>query len=189
MTAQSFALAFNRNANPKLGSPAARQGHMQEIIGADAVMKGTATTISGVQALGRYRLRIRLKRRAGDFVARLTMPHFCPISARTPVDRPIDLPDHPPGSGPYYIKELVLGRHIVLERNPYYRGGRPANPDRIVWTYRGRLGRETPGDRAGQERLHAAVRTSPEAVVRNLVKKYGVNRPGGQFSSTSPTYA
>ena len=37
VTAQSFADAFNRNANKKLGSPAAR--HMQEIIGADAAME------------------------------------------------------------------------------------------------------------------------------------------------------
>ena len=59
-------------------------------------MQGTAKTISGVQPLGRYRLRIRLKRRAGDFVARLTMPYFCPIPPGTPADRRIDVP---PGIG------------------------------------------------------------------------------------------
>ena len=79
VTAQSFADAFNRNANPKLNSLVRRRGWLQEIVGANAVMRERATTISGVQVLGRYRLRVRLKRRAGDFVARLTMPSFCPI--------------------------------------------------------------------------------------------------------------
>ena len=133
VTARSFADAFNRNASPKhelsCVSAAASCGRS---LGADAVMAGKATSISGVQVLGRYRLRVRLKRRAGDFLARLTMPSFCPILPRTPID-PAGM-DNPPGSGPYYIADRVPNRRIVLERNPYYGGGRTANPDRIVWT-------------------------------------------------------
>ena len=86
VTAQSFADAFNRNANPKLNSLVRRRGWLQEIVGANAAIRGRATTISGVQVLGRYRLRVRLKRIAGDFVARLTMPSFCPILPGTPSD-------------------------------------------------------------------------------------------------------
>jgi peptide/nickel transport system substrate-binding protein len=179
VTAQSFARAFNRDANPELGSPAAGRGQMQEIIGADAVMQGKAKTISGVEPLGRYRLRIRLKRRAGDFFSRLTMPHFCPISPGTPVDRPVDLPH---GSGPYYFKELVVGRHIVLERNPHYpRGVRPANPDRIVWMYESDFSEKVRATQQGENDF-TPLFAWPEPVVRDLVKKYGVNRPGGQLT-------
>src|SRR5688572_24822058 len=44
VTAQSFADAFNRNANPKQKSPA--MSFMHEIVGADAVADGKATSIS-----------------------------------------------------------------------------------------------------------------------------------------------
>ena len=185
VTAQSFAKAFNRNANPKLGStdgkpklaPAA--GQMQDIVGADAVMQGTARTISGVEPLGRYRLRVRLKRPAGDFVARLTMPHFCPISRGTPFDRRIDRPH---GSGPYYFKEIVVGRQIVLERNPHYpRGVRTANPDRIVWIYEADWNVKVAATQQGKNDF-TPLFAWPEPLVRDLVKKYGVNRPGGQLT-------
>jgi ABC-type transport system substrate-binding protein len=182
VTAQSFATAFNRDANRDLGSPAAGRAQMQDIIGADAVMQGKAKTISGVEPLDKYRLRIRLKRRAGDFVARLTMPHFCPISAGTPLDRRIDPPDLPPGSGPYYFKELVVGRHIVLERNPHYpRGVRAANPDRIVWMYESDWDVKIAATQQGKNDF-TPLFAWPESVVRALVKKYGLNRPDGQLT-------
>ena len=103
---------------------------MREIVGAVAVMEGKAQAISGVRVLGRYRLQIRLTRPVGDFTARLTMPFFCPILPNTPID-PAGM-DDPPGSGPYYVAERIVNRRIVLKRNPYYRGGRPANVDQIV---------------------------------------------------------
>ena len=48
-------------------------------------------------------------------------------------DRPAGIND-PAGSGPYYVAERVVNQRIVLKRNPYYRGGRPANVDQVVWT-------------------------------------------------------
>ena len=130
VTARSFADAFNRDANPRLESPA--KPYMREIVGAVAVMEGKAQAISGVRVLDRYRLQIRLTRPVGDFTARLTMPFFCPILPNTPiVPKGID---NPAGSGPYYVAERIVNRRIVLRRNPYYRGGRPANVDQIVVT-------------------------------------------------------
>ena len=84
VTARSFADAFNRDANPRLESPATT--YMREIVGAAAVIDGKAKAISGVRVLGRYRLQIRLTRPVGDFTARLTMPFFCPILPNTPID-------------------------------------------------------------------------------------------------------
>jgi ABC-type oligopeptide transport system substrate-binding subunit len=77
VTAQSFADAFDRNAQPKLESPAT--SYMREIVGAQAVIDGKAASISGIRVLDSYRLQIRLTRPLGDFTARLTMPFFCPI--------------------------------------------------------------------------------------------------------------
>lgn len=187
VTAPSFAGAFNRTANPLMSSPAVRRGFLEEISGIDAVTRGATRALSGVHVLDRYRLRIRLKRHTGDFVARLTMAFFCPLLPGTPIG-PTGI-DNPPGSGPYYIAEHVPNRRIVLERNRYYRGGRTANPDRIVWAIE--------PDRA--ERVRATEKNEndwttlfayPDPVVRALVDKYGLNRRGGQLfrSATFGTF-
>jgi Bacterial extracellular solute-binding proteins, family 5 Middle len=184
VTARSFALAFDRDANPRMRSPVARQGFLQDIVGAEAVIQGTATTISGVQVLDRYRLRIRLNRPAGDFRARMTMPYFCPIMLATPFREIVK----PPGSGPYSIRVHIPNRRIVLERNPYYRGARPANPDRIVWTitdatdYLERLEATEQG-----ENDYVSLVSMPDAVVRGLIETYGVDRPGGRVIRDYPT--
>ena len=69
VTAQSFADAINRLAQPRLESPAAT--YLREIVGAAAVLDGKATSVSGVRVLGRHRLQIRLTKPLGDFTARL----------------------------------------------------------------------------------------------------------------------
>jgi peptide/nickel transport system substrate-binding protein len=182
VTARSFADAFNRDAEPRLRSPAT--SFMHEIEGADAVNDGKSRSISGIRVLSRYRLQIRLTRPLGDFTARLTLPFFCPVLSNTPIDP--DGIDNPAGSGPYYVAEWVVNQRIVLERNPYYRGNRPANVDRVVWAI---------GDtseaclRAVEEnRLDHCVHfgLAPTAF-RELAEKYGVNRPGGQLYVTPAT--
>jgi ABC-type oligopeptide transport system substrate-binding subunit len=174
VTAQSFADAFNRDANPKLRSPAT--DFMREIAGAQDVIDGKATSISGVRLLGRYRLRIRLTKPVGDFLARLTLPFFCPVPPDTATDpRGID---DPAGSGPYYVYERIVNQRIVLKRNPYYRGNRPANVDQVIWTI------DPPADcllAAEQDRIDYCRFLLPETSYRPLAEKYGINKPGGQF--------
>jgi peptide/nickel transport system substrate-binding protein len=176
VTAQSFADAFNRNAQPKLASPAA--AYMREIVGARAVMDGDARTISGVRVLDRYRLQIRLTRPLGDFIARLTMPFFCPILPNTPID-PKGI-DNPAGSGPYYVAERTVNQRIVLRRNRHYRGERPANVDEIEWTIGATLQecqRAVEDDRVDFCGLPGAA----PAAYRALADQYGINRPGGRL--------
>ena len=129
VTAANYVAAFNRDANPKLQSPAV--SYLHEISGADAVIDGKAPTISGVKALDPYTLQVRTTRPLPDLVSRLTMPFFCPIAVNTP---PEEI-DDPLGSGPYYIASRVPNRQTVLERNRFYRGPRPAHVDQIVWSF------------------------------------------------------
>ena len=177
VTASSFVDAFNRVANPRLKSPAT--AFMREIVGAVAVMEGKAKAISGVRVLGRYRLQIRLTRAVGDFTARLTLPFFCPVLPGSPVD-PAGMND-PPGSGPYYVAERIVNRQIVLKRNPYYRGRRPAHVDQVVLT----IGQSpeacllaTKQDRIDHCDLLILL---PPATIRRLAQTYGINRPAGRF--------
>ena len=174
VTAQSFAAAFNRVANPKLGSPAV--AYMREIVGAAAVMDGKATSISGVRVLARHRLQIRLTKPVGDFTARLTLPFFCPILPGTPADR--EIVTDPPGSGPYYVSERIVNQRIVLKRNPYYRGDRPANVDQVIFTI---MTGEDCLLAVEQQRLDHCKFGLPETSFRGLAEKYGVNEADGQY--------
>ena len=172
VTARSFADAFERNADPRMESPAA--SYMSEIVGANAVVGGKARTISGVRVLGRYRLQILLTRPLGDFTARLAMPFFCPILPNTPID-PAGI-DNPAGSGPYYVAERVVNRRIVLKRNPHYPGGRPANVDQVVWTIGESL--DACIQATEQNRIDHCV-DSPlisSATAKDLHERYGLNR-------------
>ena len=184
VTAQSFAYAFTRAVNPKLTSPAGSRGYLREIVGIDAAMEGTAETISGVRVLGRYRLQIRLKQRAGDFVARLTMPYFCPIlrgtpaTARSPRRRC-------PHRGPYRFVEHTPNRRIVLERNRYYRGERSAYADRIVWTIERDESVKVLATERGTNDF-TPVFAWPKPVVSELVNRYSV-KPGGRVIRDSVT--
>jgi peptide/nickel transport system substrate-binding protein len=173
VTAQSFADAFNRDANPKMKSPATN--FMHEIVGADAVIAGKAKAIAGVRVLSRYRLQLRLTKPAGDLPARLATPFFCPILPGTPID-PAGI-DDPAGSGPYYVSERVFNRQVTLERNPYYRGRRPANADRIVYTA-GESPEACLSD-TEQDRIDYCV--VPTAAYPQLADKYGINKKNGQF--------
>ena len=174
VTAQSFADAFNRDANPKMRSRAPL--FMSDIVGADAVIQGKTDNISGVRVLDRYRLQIRLTHRAGDFTARLTVPFFCPILPRTP-NEPIE---NPAGSGPYYLAERIPNRRMVLERNRYYRGAHPANPDRIVWTMEPDADTRIRATEQNETDL-TPLFAYKEAVVRDLIARHGLNRPGGRL--------
>jgi len=173
ITAVNFVAAFNRDANPRLQSPATT--YLHEIFGADAVIDGRAQTVSGVRAVGPYTIRIRTTRPLPDLVARLTTPFFCPI----PVDTPFHEIDDPLGSGPYYVASRVPEREVVLRRNPFYRGSRPANVDEILWTIGGR---EACRVAVEQNQLdYCAGGGIPTQDLRDVATKYGINRKGGQL--------
>ena len=167
--AANFVVALNRGANPNMGSPATI--YLHEIVGADAVIDGKAQNIAGVRALGPYALQIRTTKPLGDLAARLTMPFFCPVATNTPATEV----DNPLGSGPYYIAAWIRNRQVVLERNRFYRGSRPAKVDRIVWTI------STPDAcRAAVERDELDYCTFlPPAAYPEIAAKYGINK--GRF--------
>ena len=174
--AVNFVAAINRGANPKLQSGAAY--YLREVVGAEAVIDGSAEAISGVRALGPYTLQVRTTRPLPDLASRLTMPFFCPIATNTPLSE-IDLPL---GSGPYYVASRVPNRQVVLQRNPHYRGPRAANVDRIVWTIKAP---EACRQAVEQDELDWCDFTPPTDVPE-LTDKFGINRPNGRlfFNST-----
>jgi ABC-type oligopeptide transport system substrate-binding subunit len=173
--AANYVEAFNRDANPKMQSPAT--SYMTEIVGAEAVISGKASKISGIRAVGKWRLQIRLTKSLPDFVARLTMPFFCPVRVGEAIEP--DGVNNPLGSGPYYVSERVVNRQITLLKNKFYKGPRPANLDKIVWT----IGPSLEACRLSTERNQTdwCVDGVPPTSYKDIADKYGVNRQNGQF--------
>jgi len=178
ITAANFVAAFNRDALPKLQSPVVTAGYLNDLVGAQDVIDGKAATISGVRATGTYTLEIRTTKPLLDLVYRLAMPFFCPIATATP---PTEI-DNPLGSGPYYVAAHVRNRQIVLERNPYYRGQRPANVDRVVWSI-GNLDPEACRQGVERNELDYCFYIPPDDYA-GIAAKYGINRANGRFFFT-----
>jgi peptide/nickel transport system substrate-binding protein len=134
VTAASFAYSLNRALRPELGTFVG--GLLRDVVGADDVLAGKATAASGIHARGRT-LTIELRRRVGDFSARLAIGNLGAI----PVDTPVAELTRAPvvSAGPYYLREYVPGRRALLARNPYWNREaiprRPANVDAIELTF------------------------------------------------------
>lgn len=176
ITAANYIAAFNRDVNPKLQSDSVP--YLTEIVGANAVIRGKTRTISGVKALGPYTLQIRTTRPLHDLPARLTMPFFCPISESTPL-REIQ---NPLGSGPYYVSSHVRNRRIVLERNRFYLGSRPAKVDRVDWSIG--LGEGACLQAVKQNAIDyclGVTRGYSRSAEKRIAAAYGTNRRKGRF--------
>jgi peptide/nickel transport system substrate-binding protein len=82
-----------------------------------------------------------------------------------------------PSAGPYYIQSRDPGRTTVLARNPYYKGSRPANPDKIVITSNTDQDQALLQTKAGQ--VDFDMNTVPATAAADLGATYGVNK--GRF--------
>jgi peptide/nickel transport system substrate-binding protein len=172
ITAANFVYALNRNAQKKMSSPATT--FMEDIVGEPAVAAGRASKISGVKAIGKYKLQIKLTKNAPDLLARLTMPFFSAVPLNAPIVA--EGLNAPAGfGGPYYVQSWDKGRTAVLARNRFYKGPRPSNPDRIVYN----IGIALDAQRLRCERGDSDVCGFPPAQAAELRDKYGVNR--GRF--------
>jgi peptide/nickel transport system substrate-binding protein len=163
VTAANFRAAFVRALNPKMQSPAS----------------SFLDDVQRVRTNGRFRLVVTLKRPAPDFLARLTMPFFSAI--------PLNLPTNPEGiaapvvsAGPYHVQEWVKGRSAVVVRNPYWNNakqpwkalGRPANVDRIVYTFGNALDATVLRIRKNEVDLGS----TPPAAAAQLAEEFGINK-------------
>ena len=158
-----------------MSSAAVRRGFFEEIVGVDAFREGKAESISGVQVLGRYRLRVRLDAQGGRL-------------RRSPDDAVLLSDLAGDADQPARASMTRRDRGRTTSRNasrsgasswsgiPTTAGDRTANPDRIVWTI----------EPDAAERIRATEQNEndftpvfnyPDAVVRDLEDKYGINRP------------
>lgn len=143
VTAETFRYSIERALSPRLAQnptgqvPPAPQ-YVDDIKGERAFRNGKAKHISGLQASG-DRLSITLTKPSSDFLARLSLPFFCPVPIGTPfvAGAPAqrqagDIGGYIPAAGPYYVANFANEEHVILERNPNYGGPRPQAFDAIA---------------------------------------------------------
>lgn len=129
VTAQSFADAINRDLNPAMASPAVQ--FITDVVGADDVAAGKATTASGVVVKGN-KLIITLTKPSPDFLSRISLPFFAAIPHGMPINGKGETTFA--SAGPYYVKSWTQGRSAEFDLNPNYKGSRPRNVSKFLVT-------------------------------------------------------
>lgn len=132
VTAAAYERAFERVLSPKMFAQyGLYEGLNTMVVGAQKFAAGKATHISGVKARG-LTLTIHLTKPNPGFVSLLAMQWFGAVKPNMPYSSSASGIGVYPSAGPYFIATNDLHRLVVLKRNRYYHGVRPANPDEIV---------------------------------------------------------
>lgn len=170
VTARDVAHTINRVLDKQFQSPLATL--FTDVVGAQQVLAGAATTASGIVARGQ-KLTIRLAKPLGDLELRISS--LCVVPSAVPPD-PEGVKAPVPTPGPYYIAEYVPGDHVTLLWNRFYRGPRPHHIDRFDIE----LGEDgqTVLDRTDKNQLDYAWASNQDYAVRaaELARKYGINK-------------
>jgi ABC-type oligopeptide transport system substrate-binding subunit len=163
VTAANFKAAFDRDADPKMQSPALP--FFSDVAGSDK------SPVSGVKVKGNH-LIFTLTKAAPDFLARTAMPFFCAVPTNLPHDpNGVLAPD---SAGPYYISDRVPNKSITIKKNPYYKGKRPHNVNQINYVVGNSL--DATYLRVQQGAADYAAGGIPPASYAEAAQKYGVNK-------------
>jgi ABC-type transport system substrate-binding protein len=145
VTAETFRYSIERALSPKLTQspqfptqdpPGPRA--IPDIAGERAFRLGAADHIAGLRVRGRT-LEITLTKPSPDFLARLSLPYFCPVPVGTPFVAGAPVRDNGvvgggsiSSAGPYYVAEYSNAQFVILRRNRNYGGRRPQHLDAIA---------------------------------------------------------
>ena len=84
--------------------------------------RGGLGPIAKVEAVDSHTVRFVLSQPVADFPANLALPY----ARITPRDTKLNLNTAADGTGPFILKEFVVGEKVIVERNPnYFRKGQP----------------------------------------------------------------
>jgi peptide/nickel transport system substrate-binding protein len=173
VTAASYQRAWERALSPKMGSPVGVNDQFQSVVvGAQAFLDGKAQSISGISAKG-LTITFKLTKPNPTFTAYLGMQWFGAVKPNMPYTTS-GITSSYPSAGPYYIQSREVGKSLVEARNPYYKGPRPANPDKIVWTMNTDQDQSLLQAKAGQSDVDAA--GPPPSANASLASQFGVNK-------------
>jgi peptide/nickel transport system substrate-binding protein len=150
------------------------------VVGGTAFLAGKAAHISGIKASG-LTLTFHLTAPNPTFVSILGMQWFDAVKANMPYSS--SGLNTFASAGPYYISSRDVGRTLVLKRNPYYKGSRPANPDQIVFTSNVNIDQSLLQVKAGESDMD--IIGIPPTAASDLGNQYGVNKSRFYVGPTS----
>ena len=171
VTAAAFKRAIERAADPQQASPAI--AFLHDVVGADERNTNKARSVAGVTARGQT-LVIKLRQANPTFLAELAMPFFGAVKPSMAID-PKGISVFP-SAGPYRIVGRTIAQSLTLARNPFYKGNRPANADRIVYTVNTDQNQSLLQVRAGQADYDAS--GVPPTAHADLAQQFGVKKDG-----------
>ncbi len=180
VTPAAFVRAFERAANPQQQSPANQ--YIGDLAGVDAYIAGKAPRISGLSAKGST-LVVRLARPRPTFLSEVSLPFFQAVKPSMPID-PRGVSVYP-SAGAFRIVSREPGVSVVLEKNRFYRGPRPARSDRIVITVNTDTSQSLLQVRAGQADYDLG--GLPPTAHGDLAETYGVRKAGAGRYFVNPT--
>jgi peptide/nickel transport system substrate-binding protein len=175
ITARNYKAAIDRDANPKMESPALP--FFQDIVGATDAQGNPKTPVSGVRAKGQI-LTIRLSKPGPDILSRMAMLFFCPVPAPGQKGAPAITSQGVntfPGSGPYYVAARTPNGPILIKRNKFYKGPRPHNANAIS-VVAVNTNPDTSFNQVQRGEINYDMGGLPPTVHAGLAKKYGINK-------------
>ena len=134
VTARDFIYSFNRAANPETESPVAEL-YLGDIVGAQDVIDGIASEISGIELIDDKTLQINIDSPKAYFLAKLTYPTAY-VLKESNVSSGENWTDSPVGTGSFQLERYDLGQILILKRNDYYWGDL-AKLDRVEFNLAG----------------------------------------------------
>ncbi len=128
MTADDVAKSINRVLNPNLKpnpSPVAG-GFFGNIVGADDVLNGKATTASGIKVIDPATVEFDLVNADATFLNVMATPFASIVPTELADDDATAFSAKPVGSGPYLFKSYAKGQGATFVKNPsYWQAGQP----------------------------------------------------------------
>jgi peptide/nickel transport system substrate-binding protein len=133
VTAKAYQRAWERVLSPHMYAQNGTFDQLNKmVVGAQKFTDGKSAHISGISAKG-LTLTFHLVKPNPTFVSILGMQWFGAVKPNMPYWKKSNAGILKyPSAGPYYIASNSPGRLVVLKRNRYYHGVRPANPNQIV---------------------------------------------------------
>src|SRR2546425_813120 len=123
VVADDFKFSMERAVNPDTQSTVG-EVYLNDIVGVDDFIAGRAQEISGIKAINDDTLEITIKDPIVYFLDKLTYPTAYVVDRRevgnSTCFQGADWTQHPNGTGPFKMKEFVLGQRIVLEANTQF---------------------------------------------------------------------
>ena len=120
LTAGDFKYSWERALNPATQSITAGT-YLNDIVGADAVMNGSATQLAGVKVVDDYTLLVTIDAAKPYFIYKMAYPTSFVVE-QSDVESGGSWWQHPNGTGPFKLVRWQPDQLIVLQRNDSFYG-------------------------------------------------------------------